>query len=72
MISGVETQAGAGAGLGKGGVVARPGLFKRLSGRARVTMVSGRGGTGGGRQGGGGTAAQEPGDVAGPDLASRR
>jgi LuxR family maltose regulon positive regulatory protein len=44
MISGVETQAG--AGLGKGSVVARPGLFKRLSGPARVTMVSAPAGSG--------------------------
>jgi LuxR family maltose regulon positive regulatory protein len=44
MIYGVGTQAG--AGLGKGGVVARPGLFKRLSGPARVTMVSAPAGSG--------------------------
>ncbi len=50
MISGVGSPAGsrsvAGGGRDAGGVVARPGLFERLGGPARVTVVSAPAGSG--------------------------
>jgi LuxR family transcriptional regulator, maltose regulon positive regulatory protein len=51
MIAGVgageaDATAGRVAGLGAGGVVAGPGLFGRLAGSARVTMVAAPAGSG--------------------------
>ena len=41
-----DAVAGRVAGVGAGGVVARPGLFGRLGGSARVTVMSGPPGSG--------------------------
>ncbi|MGH3846333.1 MAG: helix-turn-helix transcriptional regulator, partial [Pseudonocardiaceae bacterium] len=43
---GSESAGGRGAGRGAGGVVSRPGLFERLGGPARVSVVSGGAGSG--------------------------